>query len=253
MNTHESQHYAQSQNVTGTNETSILSKLAVIKLNGGLGTSMGCIGPKSAIEVREGHSFLDLSVQQIESINNARNESIPLILMNSFNTDDETVQLIQKYSGKNVQILTFNQSRFPRIDKDTLVPIALTPYSEKHCWYPPGHGDFFRSIAKCGLLDKLIEMGKEYLFVSNIDNLGATIDTKILAYILHSKLDFLMEVTDKTQADIKGGTLIDYKGCLRLLEVSQVLPEHLPEFSSIKKFKIFNTNNIWIKRAQLKI
>lgn len=43
-----------------------LSKLAVLKLNGGLGTTMGCVGPKSAIEVRDGMTFLDLSVRQIE-------------------------------------------------------------------------------------------------------------------------------------------------------------------------------------------
>lgn len=44
----------------------LLSKLAVIKLNGGLGTSMGCVGPKSAIEIRDRMSILDLAVQQIE-------------------------------------------------------------------------------------------------------------------------------------------------------------------------------------------
>ena len=40
--------------------------MAVLKLNGGLGTTMGCVGPKSAIEVRDGMTFLDLSVRQIE-------------------------------------------------------------------------------------------------------------------------------------------------------------------------------------------
>ena len=44
----------------------LLSKLIVIKLNGGLGTSMGCVGPKSLIQVRNDSTFLDLTVQQIE-------------------------------------------------------------------------------------------------------------------------------------------------------------------------------------------
>ena len=101
-------------------------------------------------------------------------------------------------------------------------------------------------------MDKLIKEGKEYLFVSNIDNLGAIVDPKILAYMIQSKLDFLMEVTDKTRADIKGGTLINYKGHLRLLEVSQVPNEHLQDFNSVKLFKIFNTNNIWIRTRALK-
>ena len=56
-----------------------------------------------------------------------------------------------------------------------------------------------------------------------------------------------MEVTDKTRADVKGGTLIDYEGKLRLLEIAQVPKDHIEEFKSVKKFKIFNTNNLWIK------
>lgn len=50
----------------GEEMKALLSKLIVIKLNGGLGTSMGCHGPKSVIAVRNGLTFLDLTVQQIE-------------------------------------------------------------------------------------------------------------------------------------------------------------------------------------------
>ena len=54
------------KNLDQVSAPSDLSKLAVLKLNGGLGTTMGCVGPKSAIEVRDGMTFLDLSVRQIE-------------------------------------------------------------------------------------------------------------------------------------------------------------------------------------------
>ena len=66
---------------------SMLDKLVVVKLNGGLGTSMGCKGPKSIIQVRSDLSFLDLTVQQIEHLNKTYDADVPLILMNSFNTD----------------------------------------------------------------------------------------------------------------------------------------------------------------------
>jgi UTP--glucose-1-phosphate uridylyltransferase len=56
-----------------------------------------------------------------------------------------------------------------------------------------------------------------------------------------------MEVTDKTTADVKGGTLIQYEGHVRLLEIAQVPKVHVDEFKSVQKFKIFNTNNLWIK------
>jgi len=61
-----------------------------------------------------------------------------------------------------------------------------------------------------------------------------------------SGAEYLMEVTDKTRADIKGGTLITYENKLRLLEIAQVPAENVEEFKSIKKFKIFNTNNLWV-------
>ncbi len=102
----------------------MLDKLVVVKLNGGLGTSMGCKGPKSVIPVRNDLTFLDLTVQQIEYLNKKYNADVPLVLMNSFNTDEDTQKIISKYSGFKVRILTFNQSRYPRIHKETLMPIA---------------------------------------------------------------------------------------------------------------------------------
>ena len=103
---------------------SMLNKLVVVKLNGGLGTSMGCKGPKSVIPVRSDLTFLDLTVQQIEHLNKKFDVDVPLVLMNSFNTDEDTHKIIRKYSNFRVRILTFNQSRYPRINKESLMPIA---------------------------------------------------------------------------------------------------------------------------------
>lgn len=230
----------------------LLKKLVVLKLNGGLGTTMGCIGPKSAIEVRGGMTFLDLTVRQIEYLNKEYDSDVPLILMNSFNTDDETKRIIQKYSDHQVNIITFNQSRYPRFGKDSLLPIPTSWDDDKNKWFPPGHGDLYESLHRSGLLDTLIAQGKEYLFVSNIDNLGATVDMNILQYVIDNNAEFIMEVTDKTRADVKGGTLIDYEGNIRLLEIAQVPSQHVDDFKSISKFKIFNTNNLWVNLPALK-
>ncbi|RKP22886.1 UTP--glucose-1-phosphate uridylyltransferase family [Syncephalis pseudoplumigaleata] len=119
-------------------------------------------------------------------------------------------------------------------------------------WYPPGHGDLFESFVNSGLVDQLLDQGKEYVFISNVDNLGATVDSTILAHMANSGAEFLMEVTDKTKADIKGGTIIDYEGGVRLLEIAQVPGEHVDDFKSIKKFKIFNTNNLWVSLRAIK-
>ncbi|CZT47431.1 probable UTP-glucose-1-phosphate uridylyltransferase [Rhynchosporium secalis] len=229
-----------------------LNKLAVLKLNGGLGTSMGCVGPKSVIEVREGMSFLDLSVRQIEYLNRTYNVNVPFVLMNSFNTDEDTQNIIKKYEGHDIDILTFNQSRYPRILKDSLLPAPKTFDSPISDWYPPGHGDVFESLYNSGILDKLIERGVEILFLSNVDNLGAVVDLRILQHMVKTDAEYIMELTDKTKADVKGGTIIDYEGSVRLLEIAQVPKEHTNEFKSIKKFKYFNTNNIWLNLKAVK-
>lgn len=257
---------------------SILNKLAVLKLNGGLGTTMGCTGPKSVIEVREGMTFLDLSVRQIEHLNSTHNVNVPFILMNSFNTDDDTARVIQKYANHNIEILTFNQSRYPRVSKESLLPCPRSATSDKSFWYPPGHGDLYDAMNNSGLLDRLIAAGKEYsecrnhavssyrspsdaiftplsftpVFVSNVDNLGATVDLNIFQHMIDTQAEFISEVTDKTKADVKGGTLIDYEGQVRLLEIAQVPKEHVEDFKSIKKFQIFNCNSLWINLKAVK-
>lgn len=230
----------------------ILDKLAVLKLNGGLGTTMGCVGPKSVIEVREGMTFLDLSVRQIEHLNSEYKVNVPFILMNSFNTDDDTARVIQKYANHNIEIMTFNQSRYPRVNKESLLPCPRSATEDKGKWYPPGHGDLYDALSNSGLLDQLLAAGKEYMFVSNVDNLGATVDSNILQHMVDSQAEFLMEVTDKTKADVKGGTLIDYEGTIRLLEIAQVPSDHVEDFKSVRKFKIFNTNNLWLNLRAVK-
>ncbi|KAG2031578.1 UTP-glucose-1-phosphate uridylyltransferase [Suillus americanus] len=229
-----------------------LNKLAVLKVNGGLGTSMGMTGAKSALEVKDDMTFLDLTVRQIEHLNTSNRVDVPLILMTSFNTHEDTLRIIKKYANQQLRITTFNQSRYPRIFKESLLPCPKRADDDKTHWYPPGHGDLYNALLYSGVLDQLIAEGKEYLFVSNSDNLGAVVDEKILQHMIDSQAEFLMEVTDKTKADIKGGTLIDYEGSVRLLEIAQVPSEHVEDFKSVRKFKIFNTNNLWINLPALK-
>ncbi|RDD38426.1 UTP--glucose-1-phosphate uridylyltransferase [Trichoplax sp. H2] len=244
----------------------LLDQLVVLKLNGGLGTSMGCTGPKSIITVHTNATFLDLTIQQIEFLNDKYNASVPLVLMNSFNTHEDTLKVLRKYKSARVDIHCFNQSRYPRIYSDNLHPVASQFDDHHDCWYPPGHGDTYAAFSNSGLLEKFLAMGKRYVFISNIDNLGAVVDmcifehyfnrlclntsTAILNYLASptdgERCDFVMEVTDKTRSDVKGGTLISYEDKLRLLEIAQVPKDHVDEFKSIKKFQIFNTNNIWI-------
>ncbi|KAF8897072.1 UTP-glucose-1-phosphate uridylyltransferase [Gymnopilus junonius] len=229
-----------------------LNKLAVLKVNGGLGTSMGMHGAKGALEVQNNFTFLDLIVQQMEHLNTTYNVDVPLLLMTSFNTEEDTLRVVKQYTNRPVKITTFNQSRYPRILKDTLLPFAKNVQDSKAAWYPPGHGDLYNSLSRSGVLDRLLSQGKEYLFISNSDNLGAVVDQRILQHMIDTQIDFVMEVTAKTKGDIKGGILINYDGSLRLLEGTQVPSEYMDEFTHSRSFRMFNTNNLWINLKALK-
>ncbi|KAF1742420.1 hypothetical protein MXB_763, partial [Myxobolus squamalis] len=205
----------------GSLSEDLLKRLVVIKLNGGLGTTMGCSYPKSLITVRDGMNFLDISLIQLNTLNSQFNADVPLILMNSFSTNNATIRTLHKYSNCPTKIHTFTQSQYPRISGDTLLPT----------WYPPGHGNFYEALYESGLMKTLIDEGRDIAFVSNIDNLGATVDLKILKMMTEENcnegcVEFMMEVVDKTKADVKGGTLIEYDGSVRLLEIAQVPKDH---------------------------
>lgn len=111
-----------------------MDQLVVVKLNGGLGTSMGCKGPKSVISVRNDLTFLDLTMQQIQQLNKTYNVSVPLVLMNSFNTDEDTSKLLKKYQSVQVQVHTFCQSQYLRINRETLMPIIKDLRSHDQEW-----------------------------------------------------------------------------------------------------------------------
>ncbi len=233
---------------------SSLSKLVVIKLNGGLGTSMGLEKAKSLIPIKNNRSFLNIVSEQILYMRKKFGVEIPLILMDSYNTQTDSLEEIKK-SGLTQKITTtFLQNKVPRIKKENYEPIQLK--DEKEDWCPPGHGDIYLSLKQTGILKNLIDAGYEYAFISNGDNLGATIEPSILEYFSSSNLDFAMEMTPKTLADTKGGAIyrkmVDGKFMgLELLETAQVPKENEHEFSGMGKFRTFSTNNLWINLKSL--
>src|SRR5690606_15683669 len=103
-----------------------------------------------------------------------------------------------------------------------------------------------------GLLDQLIAAGYRYAFLSNGDNLGATVDANILQYFAAQKLDFMSEVTPKTRADLKGGVLYHNGRAIELLETAQVEPQHLDDFCDVNRFAYFNINNLWVNLESLR-
>lgn len=226
--------------------TENLGRCAIVKLNGGRSTTMGGHKPKCMVEAKDGLSFLDIVMGQIMAANDANGVEMPLVLMNSFFTDHITEKIIGRTP---LIIMNFIQNEYPRIKTEDLMPLD-TGHDED--WCPGGHGDFYTSLSGSGLLESLLKLDYHYVFISNIDNLSAEVSPLILGKMIDDNLDFVMEVTRKTAADVKGGAPVYYKDQLSLLEIAQVPEENIDDFQNIDRFCYFNTNNLWVDLRSLK-
>jgi len=232
-----------------------LAHTVIIKLNGGLGTSMGLSQAKSLLPARANSSFLELIARQVLHLRSTSGHPVPLLLMNSFSTDADSLnhlaRLPQLAADQAPLPLSFLQHRVPRLDAETLEPITW-PTEPQREWCPPGHGDLYTVLQASGLLRELIARGYRYAFVSNADNLGATLNLDILGQFAAEEIPFLMEVTERTPADRKGGHLAqDADGRLILRESAQCPPEEQDRFQDIQRYRYFNTNNLWLNLAAL--
>jgi UTP--glucose-1-phosphate uridylyltransferase len=222
------------------------ARAAVIKLNGGLGTSMGLSKAKSLLPIRPGVTFLDSIAEQILHQRHAWGIDLPLVLMNSYRTRDDSLAALGKYPSLAGPLpLDFVQHKVPRIDATTWKPVEW-PADESLGWCPPGHGDLYIALASSGMLDALRQNGIRYVFVSNADNLGAVLDLSILGWFASREIPFLMEVAERTEADKKGGHLARRGGRLILREVAQCPESDLAAFQDVAKHRFFNTNNLWL-------
>lgn len=228
-----------------------LRQTLLIKLNGGLGTTMGLTSPKGLLEVRQGMSFLDLTRAQVEQVRRQTGSALPLVLMNSFHTRQATLERLQGFSNGAIP-LDFLQSQVPKLLASDFSP-AHDPTGAGLEWCPPGHGEIYSALQGTGLLERLLENGLRYAFVSNIDNLGATLDPELLQWFADSGLDFAMEVTARTEQDKKGGHLARRgDGRLVLRERAQCDSADLASFEDIERHSFFNTNNLLLNLESLR-
>ena len=233
---------------------SALGRTAVVRLNGGLGTSMGLAGPKCLIPVRDGLSFLDIVVRQILALRAAHGVRLPLLLMNSYNTSDESLAALARYPELVVDDLPleFLQSREPKLLADSGYPVEW-PADPELEWCPPGHGDFYPSLQASGLIGQLRAAGFDYLFVANMDNLGALPDPRIAGWFASSGAPYAAEVTERTEMDRKGGHLATRiaDGRLVLRDTAQVSPDEMDFFVDTGRHPWAHCNSLWLDLAQL--
>lgn len=224
------------------------AETVVIKLNGGLGTTMGMTQAKSLLPIKHSLSFLDLIVDQVWHVRASLGVDLPLLFMNSFRTRDDTLRTLARYPELQVGDLPldFLQHREPRLTADTLEPIEW-PQDPALEWCPPGHADLYTALDASGVLDELIGAGYRYASVSNADNLGAVPDPAMMAWFAQTGAPYAAEVCRRTPADVKGGHLVVRRsdGRLILRETAQIAPEDREAAADLTVHRYFHTNNLW--------
>jgi UTP--glucose-1-phosphate uridylyltransferase len=227
----------------------------VIKLNGGLGTSMGMARAKSLLCVRRGLSFLDVIARQVLHLRREYGATLPLMFMNSFRTSSDTRAALARYDDLVVSGLPieFLQNKEPKLKADSLRPISWQrdPALE---WCPPGHGDLYTAMMGTGLFDKLIDAGYRYAFVSNADNLGAVPDARVAGWFAESGAPFAIEAVRRTSSDRKGGHFARRKadGRIVLRETAQTSKEDRDALQDLDRHRFCSTNNLWFDLTRMR-
>jgi UTP--glucose-1-phosphate uridylyltransferase len=225
-----------------------LRHVVAIKLNGGLATTMGLRSPKSLVQARDGRTFLDIIIAQTLALRRRHEVALPLLLMNSEATREETLRALEDHPELDDDLPPdFMQSMVPKLDTERLEPISW-PAAPSLEWNPPGHGDVYAALRRSGTLETLLERGFRFAMISNSDNLGATIDSRIAAYIAAEEIPFLMEVIEGTEAERKGGHIARRRsdGQLALREIAQTPEEDQDSFRDFRRWRYYNTNNLWV-------
>jgi UTP--glucose-1-phosphate uridylyltransferase len=232
-----------------------IGKTVVIKLNGGLGTSMGMARAKSLLCVRRGLSFLDIIARQVLHQRREYGATLPLIFMNSFRTSADTLAALGRYDDLAVEglPLEFLQSKEPKLLAKDLSPVGW-PRDPSLEWCPPGHGDIYTSLVSTGLLDQLIEAGYRYAFVSNSDNLGAVADARVAGWFAQSGAPFAIEAVRRTSSDRKGGHFARRKvdGRIVLRETAQTAEKDLEALGDLDRHRFTSTNNLWFDLVRMR-
>lgn len=234
--------------VSDEDAAAALEKTVIIKLNGGLGTSMGMDKAKSLLPVRQDKTFLDIIVDQVRHARASYQIQLPLLFMNSFRTHEDTLAALESYDDLAVAGLDlgFLQNQEPKLRADDLTPVewSADPSLE---WCPPGHGDLYTAFATSGVLDRLLSLGYRYASVSNSDNLGAAPNARIAGWFAASGAPYAAEICRRTAADRKGGHLAIRKSDRQLIlrDTAQTPKEEMHFFTDEFRHPFFHCNNLW--------
>jgi UTP--glucose-1-phosphate uridylyltransferase len=217
-------------------------ELAFCVMAGGMATRMGGI-VKALAEVFDGHTFLDLRLRENRTASLRAGRPIPFWLMTSDATHEALTTTLAKL-GAPSHVACFMQELSLR-----LCPDGTLFYDDdgSPSVYATGHGDLVDALRRSTLLDRFIESGGKYVWITNLDNLGASIDEVVLGHFIEATargIDVQGEMCPK--AGDKGGIPVRAEGKLQVLEEFRLPPDFDP-----KTVDVFNTNTFLVRAEPL--
>jgi len=204
---------------------------ALIVLAGGMATRMGGV-VKALVDAVPGKSFLDLRLREVEVLRERYGKAPPLWLMTSHSTDAK-IKAALGDRRRGDEVATFLQELSLRLTPNGQLYLGADQRPSEHA---PGHGDLPDALKRSGLLERFVARGGKTVMMSNVDNLGGTIDPLILGFHLAHGLPVTSEVVDKLGSD-RGGIPVRVDGKPVVLEEFRIPPSFDPA-----SVRVFNTN-----------
>jgi UTP--glucose-1-phosphate uridylyltransferase len=207
-------------------------EVGCVVLAGGMATRFGGV-VKAAVPALLGRTFLSLKLGGIRLTAEQIGADVPAFVMTSFATDAEVRRLLPDVSSKAVPASAFAQFVSLRLRPDGELfrdGAGVSPYA-------PGHGDLTFALRRSGVLGRFIARGGRVLYMSNVDNLAATLDPAVIGAHLESGRAVTAEVVSKDPGDT-GGAPARVDGVLQIVE-SFRFPKDFNEDS----VPVFNVNS----------
>ena len=216
-------------------------KVGAVILAGGMATRFGGV-VKAAVPAVLGRSFLELKIADLVAVARRTGGRVPCYLMTSFATDERVAELARALTTERVPIETFAQGISLRVTRDGEPFIEADGSASP---YAPGHGDLSFALRERGVMKRFRDAGGEILVMSNVDNLGATLDPAIVGLHIEKKVAVTAEVVRKEPGD-KGGAPARVDGLVQIVESFRFPPAFDQD-----GIPVFNTNTFVLDAAAI--
>ena len=200
-------------------------KLGIVLVAGGQGTRLGFDHPKGMFRLGpvSDRSLFQMHIDQLRVLAQRYQVRLPLYLMTSPATDEETVEFLESHDRFGLpsdDLLYFCQGTMPAIDDEGRI---LLEEKGRIFLSPDGHGGMLAALAGSGCLRDARQRGIEQLFYFQVDNpLVRLCDRELVGYHLLAESEMSTQVVAKQSPDDKVGNVVSVGGQLRVIEYSDL-------------------------------